>query len=281
MKKPRVKTRLTIVTDQETGEIIAENVPYNEQSKRTISDKQREGYRKYLEQQNDKRHFSFMDMEKSKEVNQKLSTVHLGYLLNLQCYIDFETGLLKETNGMVMTKKVDIQRTLQIPQSTNKRLCKTLEDDGILEWVDGQCRINPAYHFKGQMQDKKVIKLFTTTLKQLCAVLKPAELGFLYKLLPYVHYNTNMICINPHEVDPQKVEYLNQKAISHITGIHEKKIPALLRGLRKGGVIAETTLEDKRHTFITLNPYIFYRKSGQPDSTLRSMFAATPYTPKK
>ncbi|PHD43196.1 hypothetical protein COF67_27345 [Bacillus toyonensis] len=275
------QSRLVHLVDQQTGEVLGEDI-INPQSQ-VISENQRQAYKKKLEKERDNRHFSFADMENIKEVISKLTNVYLGYLLQLQCHMEFGTGFLIGKDGAVMTKKVDIEHTLGITNSTNKRLCKALESNGVLEEVKGGYRINPAYHFRGQgqAQEQKIIKLFTTTLKQLCKILKPAEIGFLYKLLPYVHYGTNMICINPHEIDSNEIKYLNIEAIAQITEIHQKKISTLLRGLRKGGIIAETILEDKRHTFITLNPYIFYRKSGQPDNTLRGMFAASSYAPKK
>lgn len=259
-----------------TGEIVREL----DKGDKVVSKEQRESYKRHLDRVYDKRHFSFAFMENIKGVISTLSTVHLGYLLQLQCHMEFGTGFLIGKDGAVMTKKVDIEHALDITNSTNKRLCKALESNGILEEVKGGYRINPTYHFRGQTQEQKIIKLFTTTLKQLCKILKPAEIGFLYKLLPYVHYETNMICINPHEIDSKEIQYLNIENIAQITEIHQKKISILLRSLRKSGVIAETILEDKRHTFITLNPYIFYRKSGQPDNTLKGMFAASPYAPK-
>ena len=245
------------------------------------SKEQINGYKRQLEKEKDTRYFTFADMESLQEVISCLSNVHLGYLLHLQCFIDLKTGFLHTQKGKVMTKKVDIQKTLGITESTRKRLCKALEDNSILEVVDGKYRINPKYHFKGQANDKKVIKLFTTTLKDLCKSLNPNELGFLYKLLPYVHYETNMICINPFERDPNKIKFLNIEGISEKTGMNEKKIPALITGLRKSKIIRESVGEDKRNTFIKLNPYIFYRKSGKPDNSLKAEFASSPYSPKK
>ncbi|WP_193224704.1 replication/maintenance protein RepL [Bacillus sp. B1-b2] len=244
------------------------------------SKKQIEGYKKQFEKKKDNRHFNFANMENISEVISNLTNVHLGYLLHLQCFMNFEDGILTGKEGMKMTKKVDIQKTLCISKDTNKRFCKALENNGILEVTNGVYRINPMYHFSGKSHEQKVIKLFTTTLKNLCKTINPNELGFLYKLLPYVHLETNMICINPFERDPMKIQYLNIQTIAEITGIHKNKIQTLIRGLRKGGIIRESIGEDKRHTFITLNPYIFYRKSGQPDNTLKSMFASSPFSPK-
>ncbi|MEI4622137.1 hypothetical protein KFD70_19165 [Bacillus pfraonensis] len=271
--------RIVHLVDKETGQILGEDI-INPQSQ-VISENQKQAYKNKLEKERDNRHFSFADMENIKEVISKLTNIQLGYLLKLQCHMEFGTGFLIGKDGAVMTKKVDIEHTLGVTNSTNKRLCKALESNGILEEVEGGYRINPTYHFRGQVQEQKIIKLFTTTLKHLCEVLKPAEIGFLYKLLPYVHYETNMVCINPHEVDPTKIEFLNIKAIAQLVDMEEKKVSTLLTKLRKGLIVAEVRRQDKKNIFFVLNPYIFYRKSGKPDDTLRGMFAASPYTSKK
>lgn len=262
----------------ENGEVrlIVDPLEYEVRNRAQI-----EGYKMHIAKQKDTRYFTFAHMESLQEVISSLSNVHLGYLLHLQCFIDLETGFLHNKEGKEMTKKVDIQKTLGVSKDVNKRLCKALENNDILEVVDGKYRINPKYHFSGKSHDQKVVKLFTTTLKRLCKTIKANELGFLYKLLPYVHLKTNMISVNPFEKEPSNIKYLNIQGIAEITGIHEDNIPALIKGLRKGGIIAETKLEDKRSTFITLNPYIFYRKSGTPDDTLKAMFASSPYSSKK
>ncbi|MBU8768767.1 replication/maintenance protein RepL [Cytobacillus oceanisediminis] len=273
------KPKLVTVLDQKTGEILAKDVLYKPQAK--VSASQREGFIKKENRKVDRRHFAFADMENLREVISVLSNVHLGYLLHLQCFIDYESQYLHNHDGKEMTKKTDIQKALGVSKETNKRLCKALETNGILEKNDGRYRINPKFHFKGKNKNRKVVKLFTTTLKRLCNVLSANELGFLYKLLPYVHFETNMICINPFEKEPQKVEFLNVKGIAEVTGLHEDNISLLLTSLRKGRIIVETIREDKRNKYFTLNPYIFYRKSGQPDNTLKGLFASSPYSPKK
>jgi hypothetical protein len=245
------------------------------------SKEQDEGYKKQVEKKRDNRHFNWADMENIQKVISNLSNVHLGYLLHLQCFIELGTNVLKGKGGKEMTKKTDIQKALGISKDVNTRFCKAVEDIGVLEKVDGRLQINPSYHFNGTINDQKVIKLFTTTLTRLCETLKPVELGFLYKLLPFVHLETNMICINPFEDEPSKIQFLNIQGIAEVTGIHEKNVSSLIRELRKQTIVVESIREDKRNTFITLNPYIFYRKGGLPDKTLKGMFASSPYAIKK
>ncbi|WP_245640437.1 helix-turn-helix domain-containing protein [Neobacillus massiliamazoniensis] len=218
----------------------------------------------------DNRHFSFADMDTIKIIISNVSTVHCGYLLILLCYMEYESGRLK------LTRK-ELPRALGTSESTFIRLWKEMYSYGIISEKNGEFYVNPYFHFSGQPKHNRVIKLFKTTLKQLKDQLTASELGFLYKLLPYVHYDTNMICANPF-TDPENIQFLNKTQIALLVGMDEKKTSKLLDKLRKIGVIAETIRQDdRRDRIFTMNPYVFFRKRGQPDDTLCGLFASTPY----
>jgi hypothetical protein len=218
----------------------------------------------------DNRHFSFADMENIKIVIFNISTVHCGYLLILQCYMEFGTGRL------TITRK-EMPKAIGTSDSTFIRFWNVMHSHGIITEINGEYYVNPYFHFRQQPNNNQVIKVFTTKLKQLENELTASNLGFLYKLLPYVHYDTNMICADPF-TSQENIKFLNKIQISILVEMDEKKTSKLLDKLCKLGVIAETIRQDdKRDRIFTLNPYIFYRKKGKPDDTLRGLFASTPY----
>ncbi|MDQ6598077.1 hypothetical protein [Bacillus salipaludis] len=234
------------------------------------SKKQDEAYKRIQYYQYDKRLFSFADMDTIKFIISNVSTVHCGYLLILQCYMEFGTGKL------TLTRK-EMPKAVGMSESTFIRFWKVMQSYGIITDKGGEFYMNPYFHFRQQPQHNQVIKVFTTKLKQLKEVVTASELGFLYKLLPFVHYDTNMICADP-VTEPENIQFLNKTQIALLVGMEEKKASKILDKLRKIGVIAETIRQDdKRDRIFTLNPYIFYRKKGRPDHTLRGLFASTPY----
>lgn len=252
------------LVDPTTGEL------YDMSEYSLRSKKQDEAYKRIQYYQQDNRHFSFADMENIKIVISNVKTVDCGYLLILQCYMEYGTGKL------TISRK-EMQKVLGISRATFQRFWATMDIHGIIFEDNGEFYVKPDFHFRQQPNHNRVIKLFTTTLKQLKDVLKPAELGFLYKLLPYVHYDTNMICADPF-TEPENIQFLNKTQIALLVGMDEKKTSKLLDKLRKIGIVAETIRQDdKRDRIFTLNPYVFYRKKGKPDCTLRSLFAAAPY----
>ncbi|WP_342042593.1 hypothetical protein [Bacillus sp. OTU2372] len=234
------------------------------------SKKQDEAYKRIQYYHQDNRHFSFADMENIKNVISKVKTVDCGYLLILQCYMEYGTGKL------ALDRK-EMQKALGISKPTFQRFWAAMISNGIIFKDNGEFYVNPDFHFRHQPNHNRVIKLFTTTLKQLTDKLTASELGFLYKLLPYVHYDTNMICADPF-TEPENIKFLNKTQIAILVDMDEKKASKLLDKLRKIGIIVETIRQDdKRDHIFTLNPYVFYRKKGKPDDTLRGLFASTPY----
>ncbi|CRK80389.1 hypothetical protein [Neobacillus massiliamazoniensis] len=227
-----------------------------------------DAYKQYISQDN--RHFSFADMDTTKFIISNISTVHCGYLLILQCYMEYGTGKLK------LARK-EMPKAVGMSESTFIRFWKVMLNYGIITEKNGEFYVNPYFHFRQQPQHNRVIKLFFTPLKQLIGKLTASELGFLYKLLPYVHYDTNMICVDPF-TEPEDIQFLNKTQIALLVGMDEKKTSKLLEKLRKIGVVAETIRQDdKRDRIFTMNPYVFYRKKGYPDDTLRGLFSSTSY----
>jgi hypothetical protein len=260
-----MSTNIRELVDLITGEI------YDMEKYYLRSKKQDEAYKKIQYNQQDNRHFTFADMVNIREIIQNVSTVHCGYLMILQCYMELNTGKLRLT-------KAEIPKEIGLSQSTFKRFWDEMIKHEIIIIKNGEYFVSPQFHFRGKSEGRNVIKLFITTLKRLKNELSASELGFLYKLLPYVHYDTNMICADPF-TKPENIQFLNKSQIALLVNMEEKKAAKVLDKLRKTDVIAETIRQDdKRDHIFTLNPYVFYRKKGKPDDTLRGLFASTPYS---
>lgn len=232
----------------------------------------------------DKRFFTFANMRTIRELTDNLSNKHCGYVLMLQPYIQFETNvLITPGRTEVPLDKKEIATILGVHAKTFKRVLDELElADVLLPQANGTFTINDRYHFRKKVGKESVdilIKTFHTTVREL--KLKPAEMGVLYKLLPYVHYETNLICEDPFELDPTKVRFLNASQIAEKGGVSRQKVSEVIKALDKAGAIAQVQRKlfkqlegDKREALVILNPYIFYRKQGKPDALLMQIFKA-------
>lgn len=225
----------------------------------------------------DQRHFSFSHMHNMREITDTLSNKYCGYILLLQPYIAYKTGLLTEPGREGRTLKMaDFARIWNVSKRTAGVILGELEAHSIV-FGDGcgSYTLNERYHFRNKTGDEvdALIKTFFTTLRKVR--LTAADLGIVYKLLPYVHLETNVICSDPFADNPEDVRYLNEKQIAEVIGMSADKTREAMKRLRKAGVTAEWRKEyDDRETLTVLNPYVFYRKSGEPDKTLQTLFAA-------
>ncbi|MDN4523184.1 hypothetical protein [Fictibacillus fluitans] len=274
------------IIDTETGELIKEL----RSGDKIISKERSEAFKKKLEAEKqtelikrDKRRFSFGKMEKMKEVSKELDSKKCGYILRLLPYMERSTGYLKRKDGKLMKSKTDLGNALGVKKvSSRNSIIEALKTASVLAQDENGFKLNPNVHINGATNGKELIKLFNTTLEKLSKDLKPAELGYIYKLLPYVHYGTNLICSDPFEKNPEKLFFLNQASIGKLLGLEHKEVKAFITKLRKIGVIAEALSErDTRNRKYYVNPYIFYRKKGFPDDTLKSMFKSSRYNPFK
>lgn len=232
-----------------------------------------ETYRHKRSIKRDKRHFSFTNIRNVGEVTRELSNKYCGYLLLLQPHIEYKTGRIVEQgrNSRALTAQ-DIASVWGITKRYAVAALREFESRSIVFETDGVYTINERYHFRDKADDvDALIKTFFSPLRKF--KLSAADFGFAFKLLEHVHYDTNMICADPF-ANPEDIRFLNDKEIGQVVGITETKAKEALARLRKAWIISEwINANDKREKLTALNPYVFYRKSGEPDATLRAMFA--------
>src|SRR5690606_32536787 len=118
-------------------------------------------------------------------------------------------GVLVTERGQAMSK-TQMREVVGLSERAFRDFYRTMTENDIIQEVeDGKYRINPQYHFAGKTDSVEVVKAFTSAVRKLAGRLRPSELGFVYKLLPHVHFATNMICADPFEPDPTKIRFLN------------------------------------------------------------------------
>jgi len=232
----------------------------------------------------DKRHFTFSHMRHIREITDNMSNKHCGYVLMLQPYIEYKTNLIVKQGR---TPEPMTEKEIAEAWGVTKRTCKTvlaeLEVADIIEKVNDHYRINERYHFRNKVEVDvdMLVKTFQTAVKSLD--LKPAELGVVYKLLPYVHYESNLVCENPFETDSKKVIFLNKTQIAKNVGIPRQKFDEVLKKLTIAQVLAtiqrkswlspeEVRGGDGRETVVLINPNIITRIKGEPNATIKQIF---------
>lgn len=274
---------ITPIGNNGLGKDEAGNI-FKIESYEAANQKKIEGYKKL-----DKRNFTFAHMQHLREVTDNLSNKLCGYILMLQPYIQFKTNILANPgrNGSPLDDK-GIAKALGVtPRTVRTALADLTKADVIKLSEGGYYKINERYHFRKRSGGDidMLVKTFHTTLKSL--KLSAAELGCIYKMLPFVHYRSNILCLNPFEEDRQKVRFLNLSQVAEKIGVPRQKIDQTLRNLTKAGAIAtitsretimlDETLDkvnnDDRERLVILNPRIVSRLRGEHhNETINQIF---------
>lgn len=260
------------LVDPETGERHDSAVVLAE-GDRITSAAQRQAYAQIQKQSHNGRsaEFTVTNMHNINEVIEKISDKHCGYLLYLQCFVNYD-AILENPDKTAMSRG-DLMRTLKLGRTALFHFLKEMTEHSVIYECGDKYRLNPRYHFQGKTDNSAVVKTFVAKVKELYSEVNAKDLGFVYKLLPHIHLETNTICANPFERDVENTLPLTKEDIARLTNITEKSVYTKLRNLKFGDqyVFAEVVYGNSR--YYKINPFIFYRRNGKPDATLREMFA--------
>jgi hypothetical protein len=219
--------------------------------------------------------FTFTAMDAIHEVISVLTTAQCGYLLVLQCYVDYTDGrLLKGRKSPMSTADMMDALQLKRKRQTFYDFLNACQDHAIItQNEDGSYSVNPRYHFRGATNNQAVIRSYTAKVREVYREVNASDLGLMYRMLPFVHYGTNALCANPTERDPLKIRWFSGKELAFAIGVHEKTLSGRLSRMKFGDeyVVARLKIgaEPTRYVF---NPNVFYRKDTAPDDTLLAMF---------
>ncbi|MDQ0805457.1 hypothetical protein [Priestia megaterium] len=256
---------------------------------KVITPEMKEAYKKRTELEAYKNRtdnpFTIVNMEASKEVTaiEELNTKELGYFLILQSYVDYSNMIKKANTTLPMTEK-EIGEALKLKDK--RAYSKVIEkfitlglmykESVTLYSKEYQAFfVDKKYCFRGSNRSDKVVKMFITSVQELYNQdgIKPADIGFLFMVLPYMHYESNHLVKHPYERDYAKAEAISQKDIVEITGLDEKKVKKHLK-MKLSGVHVFATFRAGRNSVYKVNPSLFFR-GVMPDEKLKADFILT------
>lgn len=221
--------------------------------------------------------FTATNMRNLHEVYDALTTAQCGYLMRLQCNVGFDDNTLENADKTPMTT-ADMMAVLGLDRkrSTFYDFLDACMNAEIIRNNDESYSINERYHFRGAFSDQYVVKSYTAKIKRVYREVKAADIGLIYRMLPYVHYDTNALCENPYEVNATNIRWFTRKSLAEAIGVSPGEISRRLPRMTFDGeyVIAQVTVGGRK--MYMFNPWVFYRKNGAPDSTLQAVFNVKP-----
>jgi hypothetical protein len=230
--------------------------------------------------------FTLVSMEASKEVAllEELNTKELGYFLILQSYVDYNNMLKKSSDANIPMTEKELGEALKVK---NKKHYIKVIDKFIyfgLMYKESVTHYNKEYQaffidkkycLRGSNRSDKVVKMFIGSVQELFnqEEIKPADIGFLFKILPYMHFQSNHLVKHPYERDFAKAKALSQTDIIEITALDKKNVQKHMR-MKLSGVSIFGTFRAGRHSVYKVNPSLFFR-GVMPDEILLADFKLT------
>jgi hypothetical protein len=219
--------------------------------------------------------FTASNMKNLHEVYAVLTTAQCGYLMLLQCYVAYEGGVLINADKSPMSKR-EMKSVLQLdkkPRTFYDFYNACVTNVIISELNNGTFAVNERYHFRGAFNNQFVVKTYSAKIKRVYREVKAADIGLIYRMLPFVHYETNALCDNPFEQNPKAISWFNRKELAEAIGVDPDTLGRRLPKMTFDGeyVVARIKVgsEPERYTF---NYRVIYRKDSEPDKTLQAMF---------
>lgn len=145
-----------------------------------------------------------------------IDKANISRIIYLATYSDYnQKGLIVQQNrdeygkylsNEPMTRK-QIQTILKLGDTAFKSFLKDMKNNNLMFELDKAFFVNTQYFIKGEVENidntkQSYCRLFINTIRELyegCKVTKHKILANVFQLIPFVHYEYNIICHNPND----------------------------------------------------------------------------------
>ncbi|PES77094.1 hypothetical protein CN505_00380 [Bacillus cereus] len=194
----------------------------------------------------------------------------LGVFFKLSLYLQMNAGglLMHDTGrgkyGIRPLTTKDMQKLLKRGKKSTLKALEELEKIGAVIRDNSQ---RPTLYYinedlvrcgkAGEAFDN-FTKVYKEEAKQLLSKLSDRQAGAIFKLMPYAHKDTYVLCANPQEFEPSNVEILSSRDIAKILGIASNSTRNLLSMLINDGAMisvsgAKTGVKGRGYV---ISPYV-------------------------
>lgn len=281
-------SRDTVTIDKNTGEVLEGRFISNNQMEAIQNTKEKNK----LKNKSNKV-FTFVEMNEIERGLNKLSMKDLGYLLVMETYIDYKNMLkLTPEHKLPMTRE-ELAKALKVSPRTIVALIQRFKKNGLItesytELYGKKYKgifLSDEYCFRKSKDNQarktdNAVKLFMSDLQDVYSYtnISATDIGFIYKIIPYLHYKTNYIVHNPDETDPAKAQYVSVNDLAEKFGISRQRASDRLSRLVYGNkyVFSRTKIGSKREVRLKANPFIIYRQAGHPKELAFEFYVTPP-----
>lgn len=154
-----------------------------------------------------------------------LDLANISRIIYLATYMDYNSSqnnmLVKhaQCNKIEPLTRDDIKMLLKLSDTSFKSFLKNTKENNLLFEDKKKFYINPEYFTKGEVKfnPSEYTRLYIDTVRDLYERTTPRQhkqLSYIFQLIPKLHYESNILCHNPHETDLSQVRKMNLKDIA-------------------------------------------------------------------
>ena len=172
------------------------------------------------------------------------------------------------SSGYVMCKQA-IKNMLKLNYNQVKDFRDNSSD--IISIVDDKAYISETAFYIGEMRNinKHYTRLFLDSNRQLylsCNVSQHKQLSYIYRMMPYVNRQTNLLSYNQQEQDVERIEYMTVKEFCGIVGYdttHSSRFSDNLSQFRIFGELAVGFFDNlselnPKGKYAVVNPILYF-----------------------
>jgi hypothetical protein len=281
--------------------VIRDGVIYdslgNDQSHRveliaSVSEEQREGLQAVDELSSHEIEnglFVFAFFESCKTMGEQyasLTQADLARLMFVGTYTGYRTGRLQHDNGRVIDKKA-LEDLLGMSRNKFGEFYRKLLAEGILQEVSDELFVNPSVFYRGpvkeigyELDEYRHTRLFRKTVRDLYEKYtgrKTAQLALIYAVLPFLNFDTNVVCFNPREADDDSLKPMNLENLAAL--LNYKDTHKLKRALESVKIDGQpvfwlpSNVHDKRHRRVIVNPRVVFAGNAESLKAVKLLFS--------
>ena len=204
-----------------------------------------------------------------------LNPQDVARFLFISTYIDYDNILKKDDKPL---NKKELWRLTFIRANIFNELYQRLIDKHfIVEHENGSISVNEEKVIKGEHKEnnKSYTRMYINTIRNLysgCDQRKHKSLGYLFKLIPFLNYETNMVCFENEKFSPMTTQDImmlldiSVKSKGSISQFNKQLLDFTITFKGKDyPVFGKISFETRKGKIVNgwiVNPCLFYRSSN-------------------
>jgi hypothetical protein len=214
-----------------------------------------------------------------------LTQADLARLMFVGTYTGYRTGRLQHDNGTAIGKKA-LEKLIGISRNKFAEFYRKLITDNILQEVDDEIYVNPGVFYRGsvkevgyRLDEYRHTRLFRKTVRDLYVKYtgrETAQLAIVYAVLPFLNFDTNVVCFNPKETNDDEIHPMNLENLAAL--LNYKDTHKLKRALESVKIDGQPVfwlpqnVHDKRQRRIIVNPRVVFAGNAESLRAIKVLF---------